>query len=92
MPGNSLADKIRENQKWLIPLTIFALSFVVRYVHLNQYESFPTFSSPIMDELYHVQIAEKINSDGYGNEPFFRAPLYPYFLAFTYTNPNLLPL
>jgi len=35
-----------------------------------------------MDEQYHVQLVNQINSDeGYPDEPFYRAPLYPYFLA-----------
>lgn len=38
-----------------------------------------------MDEKYHVQLAEQINSpDGYPDEPFYRAPLYPYILAFLF--------
>lgn len=35
-----------------------------------------------MDEKYHVQLAEQINSEqGLPDEPFYRAPLYPYLLA-----------
>lgn len=44
-------------------------------------QSIPTFDFPVMDEKYHVELAEQINDTGYGNEPFYRAPLYPYLLA-----------
>ena len=38
-----------------------------------------------MDEKYHVHLAEQINSpEGFPDEPFYRAPLYPYFLAFLF--------
>ncbi len=38
-----------------------------------------------MDEKYHVQLVSQINSDeGYPDQPFYRAPLYPYFLAFLF--------
>jgi len=74
-----------KNWRWLVPLFIFIASFSVRFVYLNQLESMPTFNYPIMDEKYHVEIAGKINSDeGYGDEPFYRAPLYPYFFSGLY--------
>jgi len=38
-----------------------------------------------MDEQYHLALAEQINSeDGLPDEPYYRAPLYPYFLAFVF--------
>lgn len=44
----------------------------------------PTFDKPIMDEGYHIELVQQIRSDeGMTDEPYFRAPLYPYFLAFT---------
>ncbi|MBU1148511.1 glycosyltransferase family 39 protein, partial [Patescibacteria group bacterium] len=41
----------------------------------------PTFSSPTMDEQYHVKLATEINRGVKDTEPYFRAPLYPYLLA-----------
>ncbi|HEX2897778.1 MAG TPA: glycosyltransferase family 39 protein [candidate division Zixibacteria bacterium] len=71
---------------WLIPLMIFVLGLSVRIAYLNQVSSVPTFELPIMDEKYHVHLAEQINSpEGYPDEPFYRAPLYPYFLAFLFS-------
>jgi len=66
-------------------LIIYAAAFAIRLIFLLEIESMPTFDYPIMDEQYHVELARQINSpDGLPREPFFRAPLYPYFLALTY--------
>ena len=63
---------------WLVPLLIFLAAFSVRLVYLNQLESIPTFNYPIMDEKYHVHLAQRIDSEaGLDQEPFYRAPLYP---------------
>jgi len=66
---------------WLVPLFIFLAAFLVRLVYLNQIQSMPTTTYPVMDEKYHISLAEKINAGATDPEPFFRAPLYPYFLA-----------
>lgn len=75
-------------KRWLLNkqsatiLAIFVASFLIRLIYLNQLQSLPTFENPTMDEGYHVQVAEKINSgEGFGTDPFYRAPLYLYFLA-----------
>ncbi len=61
------------------------LASVIRIIYLNQLTAMPTFDHPVMDEQYHLELAERINSaSGYGPEPYFRAPLYPYLFAFLY--------
>ena len=83
MPDNSNATRLNHYRRWLIPLILFSLSFAVRLAHLVQVQSMPTFNFPVMDEKYHVELSARINSDdGYGAEPFYRAPLYPYVFAF----------
>ncbi len=68
---------------FLFGLIIFFVSFGIRLVYLNQLQSMPTFEQPVMDEKYHLELADQINSPaGYPDEPYFRAPLYPYYLAF----------
>jgi len=65
---------------------IFAIALGLRVVcfFLNR-DNNPLFLYPIMDSLYHHEWAEKIvGGDFWGNEVFFRAPLYPYFLALLY--------
>ncbi|MBN1211200.1 MAG: glycosyltransferase family 39 protein [candidate division Zixibacteria bacterium] len=71
-------DRIR---LWLVPLCFILAAFFIRLVYLNQLQVMPTSNLPIMDEKYHINLAEKINTGETDPEPFFRAPLYPYFLA-----------
>jgi tetratricopeptide (TPR) repeat protein len=74
-------------RKQLIDIGIIftvALALRVVYFLLNRSNN-PLFLYPIMDSLYHHEWAEKIaGGDFWGNEVFFRAPLYPYFLALLY--------
>ena len=60
---------------------LFICSFIVRFIYLEQVEYSPLFQNPVMDEKYHLELVEKINHQNEDKEPFFRAPLYPYFLA-----------
>jgi tetratricopeptide (TPR) repeat protein len=81
--------KIPDNSGWgkfALPIGIFILAFLVRFVYLIQIKSsLPFFSAPIMDELYHDTWAQQIASGQWiGGEAFFRAPLYIYLLALTY--------
>lgn len=65
-----------------ISLALFIAAFLVRFIYLNQLQSMPNFDEPQMDERYHLEIANQINSEqGLPDEPFFRAPLYLYFFA-----------
>ena len=88
--SRGVTDKrVRDTSKWLkfgLPIGIFILAFLVRFIYLIQIKSsLPFFSAPIMDELYHDSWARQIASGQWvGGEPFFRAPLYVYLLALTY--------
>jgi tetratricopeptide (TPR) repeat protein len=65
-----------------ICLVLYSAALIVRIVYLVQIQALPTFKIPVMDEGYHIQLAERINSpDGLPDEPYFRAPLYPYLLS-----------
>ncbi|MEE9269533.1 MAG: glycosyltransferase family 39 protein [Candidatus Krumholzibacteria bacterium] len=45
----------------------------------------PLFYHPVLDSLFHHRWAEEILSGSFwGSDVFFRAPLYPYFLALLY--------
>ncbi len=73
------------SRTWLLILCLFLASFLIRMVHLFGLESMPTFNDPTMDEGYHMELVRQINSaEGYPDEPYFRAPLYPYLLAFLF--------
>ena len=65
---------------------IFALALTVRLVFffVNR-GSNPLFYHPILDSLFHHEWAGRIiDGNFWGDEVFFRAPLYPYVLALLY--------
>jgi len=64
---------------------IFFLALAVRLLYLWQTRSSPLFDSPMMDAEYHDQWAQAIVAGkDFTGGVFFRAPLYPYFLALVY--------
>ncbi|MDH4223550.1 MAG: tetratricopeptide repeat protein [candidate division Zixibacteria bacterium] len=66
-------------------LGIFAFSFILRLIYLLQIKSNPFFDSPYMDPLYHDLWAQSIARGNWiGDQVFFRAPFYPYFLGIIY--------
>lgn len=71
-----------------VPLgVLFVLALAVRLAHLLVMRDSPYFLYPIMDSKIHDEWAWALAS---GQEspwppPFFRAPLYPYFLALVYS-------
>ena len=79
----NIKNRLSQNQiSYLIPILLFLAALIIRLLYLNQIESIPIFDNPVMDEKYHIELAEQINSDeGLPDEPFFRAPMYPYLLA-----------
>lgn len=62
---------------------IAGAAFVVRLIVLVQLSgNHPAFDQPIVDSRWHYLWAKQIASgDWLGHDVFFRAPLYPYFLA-----------
>jgi len=65
---------------------IFAVALAIRLIFffVNK-QTNPLFNDPILDSLFHHQWAKEINDGNFwGDEVYFRAPLYPYFLAFLY--------
>jgi Tfp pilus assembly protein PilF/4-amino-4-deoxy-L-arabinose transferase-like glycosyltransferase len=73
-------QKLLTRYKW--PLVVFLAAFVLRLIHLIQYQSNPAFYYPMVDELWHLNWAREIISGSFwGREAYFRGPLYPYMLA-----------
>ena len=71
-----------ESRTKTLTATLFMVAFLMRLLFLLQFQDIPTFNNPVMDEKYHMHLVEQINSeDGLPDEPFFRAPLYPYLLS-----------
>lgn len=73
------------SKKHLVVLLIFLFAFSVRLIYLQEIKTNPFFENPITDGLWHDTWAKEIaQGDWLGNNVFFRAPLYPYFLASIY--------
>lgn len=71
----------RRYDVWLIGIA----AFLIRLIYILQLRDTPFFASPIVDAEYHDAWARRILDQGIGHEGvFFRAPLYPYFLALIY--------
>ncbi|MCK4386104.1 MAG: tetratricopeptide repeat protein [candidate division Zixibacteria bacterium] len=69
----------------LLIVGLFFLAFVIRLIYLNQISSSPYFDTPQIDALWHHNWAKEIAGGNWtGEEAFFRAPLYPYFLGILY--------
>jgi 4-amino-4-deoxy-L-arabinose transferase-like glycosyltransferase/Tfp pilus assembly protein PilF len=78
-----MKPSFRKSLIWAIG--IFILAFTVRFVYLSQLKNSPLFDTPVMDPEYHDQWAQAIvEEEDFTGGVFFRAPLYPYFLALVY--------
>ncbi len=87
MPGRSGSRERRPSREaltWFI--VIAAAGLAVRLLYLFQARaSDPLLATPFMDVLYHHRWALAIVSGGeFTGDAFFRAPLYPHFLAGVY--------
>ena len=69
---------------YLIWTCIFVLALGLRLIYLVHLRKLPFFDHPVMDALYHDTWAREILSGTTRHDPFFRGPLYPYFLALIY--------
>jgi len=69
-----------QKHKW--PLLVALLAFLVRLVYLLELSGQPGFLVPMVDEKWHWEWAHEILQKSFwGEGAYFRAPLYPYFLA-----------
>lgn len=64
-------------------LVLFAIAVALRLAYLAEIRDNPFFESPVLDEAVHFRWASLLahGESWFPGEPFFRAPLYPYFLA-----------
>lgn len=74
---------LKERQRIIVPTAIAATALLARVIYDLQLRAHdPTFTMPLMDARWHFQWAMGISQgDFWGKGVFFRAPLYPYFLA-----------
>ena len=67
---------------WLL---IFITAYLVRLLYIVEISDRPYFTEPAVDAEYHDNWAQDIAEGKLGmDEPFFRAPLYPYLLGGIY--------
>lgn len=68
---------------WLV---IFLTAYILRFIYVLEISKQPYFTAPSMDPEYHDRWAQAIAEGNFNFEPgpFFRAPLYPYFLGAVY--------
>ncbi len=77
---HSMKDFFRNNKG---PLAVAALAVIVRWIYIAQMAGHAGFTVPMVDEKWHWQWAlDIIDGPFFGSGAWFRAPLYPYFLAF----------
>ena len=70
---------------WVLLGAVAAVAVALRLAFLATAAGHAYYVTPVMDMLYHDAWARRIAAgDFWGSEPFFRAPLYPYFLGLLY--------
>jgi len=88
-PSRNPGTRLSRVRAWLranrLPLGLFAVAFLIRFLYLLDYGQSPFFQGHIADALYHEDWALRIlDGDVWGTRlpgVFYKAPLYPYFIA-----------
>ena len=76
-----IPESFLQKHRWL--LIIAGLALLARLVYLYELSLQPGFTAPMIDEKWHWEWAHDIiNKSFWGEGAYFRAPLYPYLLAF----------
>ncbi len=75
----------RHSLGWAAALAIFGLALVVRCLHVWEIHDAPFFTTLMGDsKAYDVWARRVAAGDWLGDEVFYQAPLYPYFLGVLY--------
>lgn len=84
VPGETLPGGLHgasRRRPWALVLIVL-LGVGLRVHHALALAELPTSQQPSMDALYHVQWAQAMAAgDAFVQEPYFRLPLYPFFLS-----------
>lgn len=84
---NAVGPDGRDGRRRLVAIgvAIFALAWILRFLHVLDLRASPLVEAPMLDEYYHVEWARSLAAgDWIGSEAFFRAPLYPYLLGLSF--------
>jgi len=75
----------------IIYLVLFLVAFAAKFGYLHERSAWPDFSHPTLDSKYHDEWGLAIATDDWAGRtdalrdgPYFRAPLYAYFVAAVY--------
>ncbi|NOY87901.1 MAG: glycosyltransferase family 39 protein [FCB group bacterium] len=75
-----MTDFLKRNKG---PLLLSLLAVFIRIIYIVELSHHPGFNIPMVDEKWHWLWAHDIlDKSFWGDTVYFRAPLYPYFLAF----------
>jgi len=81
--ARGVTDRTRE-LVYIGVILVIALAIRLVYFYINSKQN-PLFFHPVLDARFHHDWANEILSGNFwGDEVFFRAPLYPYLLALIY--------
>ena len=74
-------EGVSPSERWVV-LGLALLAFALRALYVFDLRGSPYFEAPVIDPAFHLEWARELAA---GREfqagPFFRAPLYPWFLA-----------
>lgn len=89
---------LRHGVAWRRGLLVFAVAVLFRGAYLAEASGHPEFNLVYMDEEYHLEWAKALATgiwappyDQLKDQPYFRAPLYPYFLALIFKTFGVRP-
>jgi len=82
---------VLRRKRWLQALSIAAIALAIKVLYVQERAALPDMNAPTMDAKYHDEWAQGLAFGEWSpeverirHEPFFRAPLYPYFVAAIY--------
>ncbi|MFT7670847.1 MAG: Tfp pilus assembly protein PilF [Planctomycetota bacterium] len=75
------SERLSNLEKALVAAVVL-IAFLLRLIYSFEAQASPYFEAPIMDPLFHLQWASALaEGTTIQDGPFFRAPLYPWFLG-----------
>lgn len=69
---------------WLLPLVVFAVAFLIRFLYFFEISGDSFLSTPVLDADFYYHWAWRIVTIGGGKEPFLLNPGYAYLLSLIY--------